>query len=299
MTENRLLEALRIEQPLQIVGTINAYSSLLAQDAGFRALYLSGSGVASASFGLPDLAMTTLTEIVSETRRITSVTKLPLLVDVDTGFGDLLSIRRMIKEMINSGASGIHIEDQVINKRCGHRLGKTLVSQDEMATRISTAIDARGKENLLIMARTDALTVEGLESTVERVRAYVKAGAEAVFLEAARDLSDYSVISDAVNVPVLANMTEFGISPLFSISQLKAHGVAMILYPLTAFRAMSYSAQRVYRLLREKGTQCSFIDELQTRAEFYRIIDYEWYEQQIDNPREKNHNDSKMDRTRE
>ena len=281
-TMNRLLAALERERPLQIAGAINAYAALLAQDAGFQALYLSGSGVASASFGLPDLAMTTLSEVVAETQRITSVTELPLLVDVDTGFGDGLGIGRMVREMTRAGAAGVHLEDQVAGKRCGHRLGKALVSSAEMEDRIGAAVAARGSGDLLIMARTDALAVEGLERAVERARAYAAAGADAIFFEAARALSEYASVAAAVAVPVLANMTEFGVSPLFTLAELRDHDVAMVLYPLTAFRAMSHAAQRAYRVLRAEGTQRPLLDELQPRGELYRVLNYEAYEQQMD-----------------
>ena len=279
---NRLLAALQRERPLQIAGAINAYAALLAQDAGFRALYLSGSGVASASFGLPDLAMTTLSEVVAETRRITAATDLPLLVDVDTGFGDGLGIGRTVRELTLAGAAGVHLEDQVAAKRCGHRLGKALVSGAEMEDRIRAAVAARGSGDLLIMARTDALAVEGLERAVERACAYAAAGADAIFFEAARELSEYARVAAAVAVPVLANMTEFGVSPLFTLSELREHGVAMVLYPLTAFRAMSHAAQRAYRVLRADGTQHSLLDELQPRSELYRVLNYAAYERQMD-----------------
>ena len=226
---NRLLAALERERPLQIAGAINAYAALLAQDAGFRALYLSGSGVASASFGLPDLAMTTLSEVVAETRRITAATDLPLLVDVDTGFGDGLGIARTVQEMMRAGAAGVHLEDQVAAKRCGHRLGKELVSGAEMEDRIRAAVAARGSDELLVMARTDALAVEGLERAVARARAYAAAGADAIFFEAAGELSQYARVAAAVGVPVLANMTEFGVSPLFTSGRVarawRVHGV--------------------------------------------------------------------------
>ena len=279
---NKLLAALERERPLQIAGAINAYAALLAQDAGFRALYLSGSGVASASFGLPDLAMTTLSEVVAETQRITAASDLPLLVDVDTGFGDGLGIARTVQEMTRAGAAGVHLEDQVAAKRCGHRLGKELVSRTEMEDRIRAAVAARGHGDLLVMARTDALAVEGLEPAVERARAYAAAGADAIFFEAAVELSQYARVAAAVGVPVLANMTEFGVSPLFTLAELRAHGVAMVLYPLTAFRAMSHAAQRAYRVLRERGTQRSLLAELQPRSELYRILDYEAYERRMD-----------------
>ena len=282
---NRLLAALQQERPLQIAGAVNAYAALLAQDAGFRALYLSGSGVASACFGLPDLALTTLSEVAAETRRITAATALPLLVDVDTGFGDGLGIARMVRELTRAGAAGVHLEDQVVDKRCGHRPGKDLVSGAEMEQRIAAAAAAaRGGDggSLLLMARTDALAAEGLEGAVERARAYAAAGADAIFLEAARELREYARVAAAVAVPVLANMTEFGVSPLFTLAQLRDHGVAMVLYPLTAFRAMSHAAQRVYRALRADGAQHAVLDELQPRREMYRVLNYEAYERRMD-----------------
>ena len=282
---NRLLAALQQERPLQIAGAVNAYAALLAQDAGFRALYLSGSGVASACFGLPDLALTTLSEVAAETRRITAATALPLLVDVDTGFGDGLGIARMVRELTRAGAAGVHLEDQVADKRCGHRPGKELVSGAEMEQRIAAAAAAaRGGDggSLLLMARTDALAAEGLEGAVERARAYAAAGADAIFLEAARELREYARVSAAVAVPVLANMTEFGVSPLFTLAQLRDHGVAMVLYPLTAFRAMSHAAQRVYRALRADGAQHAVLDALQPRREMYRVLNYEAYERRMD-----------------
>ena len=279
---NRLLAALQQERPLQIAGAVNAYAALLAQDAGFRALYLSGSGVASACFGLPDLALTTLSEVTAETRRITAATALPLLVDVDTGFGDGLGIARMVRELTGAGAAGVHLEDQVADKRCGHRPGKELVSGAEMEQRIAAAAAARGGGGLLLMARTDALAAEGLEGAVDRARAYAAAGADAIFFEAARELRQYARVAAAVGVPVLANMTEFGVSPLFTLAQLRDHGVAMVLYPLTAFRAMSHAAQRVYRALRADGAQHAVLDELQPRREMYRVLNYEAYERRMD-----------------
>ena len=279
---NELLAALEAERPLQIAGAINAYAALLAEDAGFRALYLSGAGVANAAFGLPDLAMTTLSEVVAEARRITAATGLPLLVDVDTGFGDGLAIERMVREMTTAGVAAVHLEDQVSAKRCGHRLGKALVSEAEMADRIAAAVAARGTGNLVIMARTDALAAEGLERAVQRCAAYAAAGADAIFFEAATGLDQYRRAADAAGVPILANMTEFGVSPLFTLDELGAHGVAMVLYPLTAFRAMSHAAQRAYRVLREQGGQHAVLGELQTRAELYRVLNYAAYEERMD-----------------
>jgi methylisocitrate lyase len=220
--------------------------------------------------------------VVAETRRITAATDLPLLVDVDTGFGDGLGIARTVREMTRAGAAGVHLEDQVAAKRCGHRLGKALVSGAEMEDRIRAAVAARGSGDLLIMARTDALAVEGLVPAVERARGYAAAGADAIFFEAARELGEYARVAAAVDVPLLANITEFGVSPLFTLAELHAHGVAMVLYPLTAFRAMSHAAQRAYRVLRAEGTQRSLLDELQPRSELYRVLNYEAYERQMD-----------------
>ena len=285
---NRFLEALEAERPLQIVGTINAYTALQARDVGFRCLYVSGAGVANAAFGLPDLAMTSLTEVATEVRRIVAVSDLPVLVDVDTGFGDGLGIGRTVDEMIHAGAAAIHIEDQVAEKRCGHRLGKALVDTAEMVDRLrsaTTAVEAArqhtGRE-LLIIARTDALADEGLDAAVARSQAYEAAGADAIFFEAATSLDDYAAAVTSLGVPVLANMTEFGVSPLLSRDQLAEAGVAMVLYPLTAFRAMSAAATSTYATIRAEGTQASIVGRLQTRADLYRLLGYEEYERRMD-----------------
>lgn len=273
---------------MQIVGAINAYTALLARDAGFRALYVSGAGVANAVFGLPDLAMTSLTEVATEVRRIAAASDLPLLVDVDTGFGDGLGIGRTVDEMIHAGAAAIHLEDQVAEKRCGHRLGKALVETAEMVDRLQAATAAvaaaqrRGRGDLAIVARTDALAGEGRDAAVARTRAYEVAGADAIFFEAATSLEDYAAAVAALRVPVLANMTEFGVSPLFSRAELDEVGVAMVLYPLTAFRAMSAAAVGAYAEIREKGTQAGVVDRLQTRAELYQVLGYEEYEGRMD-----------------
>lgn len=274
--------ALAEENPLQVVGTINAYSALLARRAGFRALYVSGAGVANASFGLPDLGMTTLSEVVEDTRRITAAVDLPVLVDVDTGFGGAFSIARTVREMIGAGAAAMHIEDQVQSKRCGHRPGKELVSSEEMCDRIKAAVDARTDPDFGIMARTDAHAVEGLDSALERSCRYVEAGADMIFAEALADLSEYRRFTETVGAPVLANLTEFGKTPLLTVEQLRETGVRMALYPLSAFRAMSEAARNVYIAIREKGSQESVVGSMQTRKELYEVLDYHAYEEKLD-----------------
>ncbi len=278
----RFREALAQEQPLQIVGTPNAYTALLAKQSGFTALYLSGAGVANLSFGLPDLALTHLGDVLEDARRITSVTSLPLLVDLDTGWGHAFTIERAIKEMSRAGVAAVHLEDQVQAKRCGHRPGKLLVDTAEMVDRLQAALAARLDSSLIIMARTDALAAEGLEKTIKRLSTYVEAGADMVFLEGARTLNDYRAITQVIQVPVLANMTEFGVSPLFTTQELAEVGVKMVLYPLTAFRAMSQAALKVFRSLREQGTQKNLLSEMQTREELYDILDYHRYEKFLD-----------------
>lgn len=277
-----LRTALCEEKPLQIAGVINAYAALMAEQSGFRALYLSGAGVANASYGLPDLGMTTLTDVLEDLRRITAATRLPLLVDVDTGWGHALMIGRTIREMSRAGAAGIHIEDQVAAKRCGHRPGKALISTAEMLDRIKAAVDARTDPDFVIMARTDAVAVEGLEAAVERACRYREAGADMLFPEALTELSHYRRFADVTGLPVLANMTEFGVTPLFGIEELAAAGVGMVLYPLSAFRAMSAAALRVYRAIREEGTQRSVVDSMQSRAELYDFLGYHGYERKLD-----------------
>jgi methylisocitrate lyase len=274
--------ALQTEKPLQIVGAINAYSAILAKSAGYRAIYLSGAGVANASYGLPDLGMTNLEEVLEDARRITSVVDLPLLVDVDTGWGDAVAIGRTVKEMIRANVAAIHIEDQVSTKRCGHRLGKAIVTQDDMVDRIKAAVDAKTDPDFIIMARTDAVAIEGMASAIERACRYVEAGADMIFPEALSSLEDYQQFVTAVGVPVLANITEFGNTPLLTIEELERVGVAMALYPLTAFRAMSAAALDVYKTVRAEGTQKSLLDKLQTREELYQYLDYEKYEKQMD-----------------
>jgi len=276
-------EALATESPLQIVGTINANHALLAERAGYRAIYLSGGGVAAGSLGLPDLGISTLEDVLVDVRRIVNVCKLPLLVDIDTGFGpSAFNISRTITSLISAGAAAAHIEDQVGAKRCGHRPNKELVSTSEMVDRVRAASDARGDNPFVIIARTDAIAGEGMDSAIERARAYVDAGADAIFPEAIRDLESYKKFTDALSVPVLANITEFGLTPLFSITELKSAGVDMALYPLSAFRAMNKAAENVYEVIRREGTQKSVIETMQTREELYERINYYEYEKSLD-----------------
>jgi len=279
---NSLQNALSHESPLQIVGTINAYTALLAELAGFHAIYLSGAGVANASYGLPDLGMTNLTDVAEDARRITSVSRLPLLVDVDTGFGNAFSIERTIKTMIDAGVSGVHLEDQVQAKRCGHRPKKEIVSPSEMCDRIKAALDANHTDYFTIMARTDALAIEGLDKTIERIHHYVETGAHMIFFEGATTLSEYLTVAKHSKVPVLANITEFGVTPLFTQDELKQAGIKLILYPLSAFRAMSKAAISVYETIRQKGTQQSLVEAMQTRDELYKVLHYYEYEQKLD-----------------
>lgn len=277
----RLRAAVEKETPLQVVGAINAYAAMMAEQTGFNALYLSGGGVANASYGLPDLGMTSLNDVLEDVRRITAATDLPLLVDADTGWGSAFNISRTIKEMMRAGAAGVHIEDQVAAKRCGHRPGKAIVSQNEMVDRIKAAVDARSND-FVIMARTDALAVEGMDSAIERAHACVEAGADMIFPEAMTDLEHYRTFVDAVNVPVLANITEFGATPLFTTDELASVGVSLVLYPLSAFRAMNAAALNVYQMLRKEGTQKRVIDTMQTRMELYDFLNYHSYEQKLD-----------------
>ena len=279
---SRFREALEAERPLQVVGAINAYTALLAERAGFRAIYLSGAGVANASFGLPDLAMTTLNDVCEDIRRIAGATDLPLLVDADTGWGGAFMIGRTVKEMTRAGAAGCHIEDQVGVKRCGHRPGKALVDTAEMADRIKAAVDGKDDDNFVVMARTDAHAVEGQQAALDRSAAYVEAGADMIFAEALTTLDEYRQFTSAIDVPVLANLTEFGKTPMFSTSDMAAAGIRMTLYPLSAFRAMSRAAEQVYRTLREDGTQENAIDTMQTRAELYDVLGYHEYEDKLD-----------------
>ena len=277
-------KALAEENPLQIVGAINANHALLAQRAGYRAIYLSGGGVAAGSMGLPDLGITTLEDVLTDVRRITNVCSLPLLVDADTGFGtSAFNIARTVKDLIKAGAAAMHIEDQVSAKRCGHRPNKEIVSTAEMVDRIKAAVDARTDENFSVMARTDAIAAEGIDAAIERVRAYIEAGADLVFPEAITTLEDYKKFSSAVSTPILANITEFGLTPLFTRDELAAQGVAMILFPLSAFRAMNKAAENVYQAIRRDGTQSGVINTMQTREELYQSIDYYKYEEALDN----------------
>jgi methylisocitrate lyase len=279
----RFREALSQEKPLQIVGTINANHALMAKRVGYRAIYLSGGGVAAGSLGMPDLGISNLDDVLTDIRRITDVCDLPLLVDVDTGFGaSAFNVARTTRSLIKFGAAAMHIEDQVGAKRCGHRPGKELVAKEEMVDRIKAAVDARTDPSFAIMARTDALANEGLERAIERMKAYVDAGADMAFPEAITDLPMYRKVADAVKVPILANITEFGKSPLFTVEELRSAGVAMILYPLTAFRAMNKAALKVYETLREAGTQKNVIGDMQTREELYDILNYHSYEKKLD-----------------
>jgi len=268
--------------PLQIVGTVNAYSSLLAEKKGHKAIYLSGGGVAASSMGIPDLGITTLQDVLIDVERITSVCELPLVVDADTGWGGAFNISRMVKSMIISGAAGIHIEDQIEQKRCGHRPNKELVSSEEMQNRIKAATDAKTDHDFMIMARTDAIANEGLNSALDRAASYVEAGADAIFAEAVTEIHDYKRFSEDLNVPILANITEFGKTPLFSKEELKEAGIDMILYPLSAFRAMSKIAEEVYEEILKKGTQQALIDRMQTRDELYEVLDYHSFEKKLD-----------------
>lgn len=278
----RLRSAVERERPLQVAGTINAYAALLAERAGFQAVYLSGAGVANAAFGLPDLGMTSLTEVCEEVRRITAATRLPLLVDADTGWGHAFTIARTTRELIRAGAGGMHLEDQVAAKRCGHRPGKALVSIAEMADRIKAAVDGRIDPHFVIMARTDAHASEGAERAIERAHAYVAAGADMIFAEALHTLEEYRAFTRAVRVPVLANITEFGKTPLFTVEDLRGVDVGLVLYPLSAFRAMSAAALQVYTAIRQHGGQESVLPLMQTRAELYEVLGYHDYERKLD-----------------
>ena len=279
---SRFRLALSQEKPLQIVGTINAYSALLAEHADFHALYLSGGGVANASYGLPDLGMTTRDNVLEDVRRITDTVNLPLLVDIDTGWGNAFNIARTIRDMSKAGAAAVHIEDQVQSKRCGHRPGKEVVSADEMVDRIKAAVDAKDTSSFIIMARTDALQSEGLDAAIQRVHQYVNAGADMIFFEGVRELSQYQALTEQCKVPVLANITEFGMTPLFTKEELARVGVSMILYPLNAFPPMSKAALDVYQTIRTMGTQKSVIDKMQTRDQLYDFLNYHAYEKKLD-----------------
>jgi methylisocitrate lyase len=275
--------AVNQEKPLQVVGAINAYAARLAERSGFRALYVSGGGVAAGSLGVPDLGISTMEDVLTDVRRITDITDLPLLVDIDTGWGSAFNIARTIKSMIKSGAAAVHIEDQVQAKRCGHRPGKSVVSKDEMADRIKAAVDARTDPAFVIMARTDAFAVEGLQAAIDRSCACVDAGADMIFPEALTDLSMYIEFARAVKVPVLANITEFGSTPLYTVEELREADVSIVLYPLSAFRAMSKAALTVYDTIRREGTQKNVVDLMQTRAELYENLEYHAFERKLDN----------------
>ncbi|MEZ7493097.1 methylisocitrate lyase [Pseudoalteromonas distincta] len=275
--------AIANNRPLQVVGTINAYTAMMAEKMGHQAIYLSGAGVANASFGMPDLGMTSLDNVLEDIRRITGASDLPLLVDADTGWGGAFNIARTVKEMTKAGAAGFHIEDQVAQKRCGHRPNKEIVSQGEMVDRIKAAVDAKTDSDFYIMARTDAFQKEGLNAAIDRAAACVEAGADAIFAEAVHDLADYQAFSKAINVPILANITEFGQTPIYTKEQLSDVGVEMVLYPLSAFRAMNKAALNVYSAILNEGSQQSQIENMQTRSELYDFLDYHTYENTLDN----------------
>ena len=276
-------QAIANNKPLQVVGTVNAYCAMMAEKTGHQALYLSGAGVSNASYGMPDLGMTSLDNVLEDIRRITSATDLPLLVDADTGWGGAFNIARTVKEMTKAGAAGFHIEDQVAQKRCGHRPNKEIVSKDEMVDRIKAAVDAKTDSDFYIMARTDAFQKEGLNAAIDRAAACVEAGADAIFAEAVHDLADYQAFAKALNVPILANITEFGQTPLYTTEQLSEVGVEIVLYPLSAFRAMNKAALNVYSSILSEGSQQSQVDNMQTRAELYEFLDYHSYENTLDN----------------
>lgn len=278
----RFRAAVAEDPPLQLPGTVNAYCALLAERAGFSAIYLSGAGVANASFGMPDLAMTTLSEVIDDARRITAATPLPLLVDADTGFGGAFNIARTTRELIRAGVAGMHLEDQALAKRCGHRPNKAIVATEEMCDRLKAAVDARADDDFVVMARTDAFAREGLAAAVDRALAYQAAGADMIFAEALATLDDYRAFCQALDVPVLANLTEFGVTPNFTVAELRAVGIKLVLYPLSAFRAMSRAAEQVYRAIIQDGTQRAVIDSMQTRAELYDVLDYHAYENKLD-----------------
>ena len=283
----KLQQAMREEQPLQMVGTINAYSALLAKNAGFKAIYLSGAGVANHSLGLPDLAMTTLNDVCEDIRRISYSCDLPLIADADTGWGNAFMVARTVKEMRKAGASGCHIEDQVASKRCGHRPGKEIVSVNEMNDRIKAAVDAR-EDDFTIIARTDALAVEGLEKSIDRARTYIDSGADIIFAEALTDLDQYKTFTDSINAPVLANLTEFGMTPLYTVEEMRDVGVEIILYPLSAARSMANAAMKTYEAIKQDGTQKNQIENMQTRIDLYKTLNYEAYEAKVDKALGKN-----------
>lgn len=278
----KLRAAVSEERPLQVAGAINAYHARMAERVGYRALYLSGGGLAAASLGVPDLGISTLEDVLTDVRRVTDVCSLPLLVDIDTGFGGAFNIARSIRALIKAGAAGCHIEDQVGAKRCGHRPGKAIVSSEEMGDRIKAAVDARTDDSFVIMARTDALANEGLNAALDRAEACVEAGADMIFPEAVTELAQYAAFAERTRVPVLANITEFGVTPLFTIDELRSAGVSLALYPLSAFRAMNAAALRVYETIRRDGTQRNVLDTMQTREELYDFLGYHAFEQKLD-----------------
>ena len=278
----RCRELVEQNNPLQVVGTVNAYSAIMAEKIGHKAIYLSGGGVAACSLGVPDLGISTMHDVLLDASRITDATELPLLVDIDTGWGGSFNIARCIREMTRAGVAAVHIEDQVMQKRCGHRPNKAIVSQQEMVDRIKAAVDAKTDENFVVMARTDALAVEGMDAAVERALACVEAGADMIFPEAINTLDQYRTFTEAVNVPCLANITEFGATPLFTAEELASVGIRMQLFPLSAFRAMSKAAENVYRNILANGTQQSTVDSMQTRMELYDYLGYHEYEQKLD-----------------
>lgn len=278
----KFYEALLKEKPLQIVGTINAYAAMMAEESGFKALYISGAGVANASYGLPDLGITERADVLEDVRRITGATTLPVLVDIDTGWGNAFGIERTIREMIKAGVAAVHIEDQVQSKRCGHRPNKALTTTSEMVDRIKAAVDAKTDSKFVVMARTDAFANEGMARAIERAQAYVEAGADMIFAEALTELTQYQEFCSAVNIPVLANITEFGVTPLFTVQELAQVGVKMVLYPLSAFRAMNAAALNVYQTIRKNGSQQAVVANMQTRKELYHFLGYEEYEKKLD-----------------
>ena len=278
----RFRQALREESPLQVMGTVNAYAAMMAKQVGYRAIYLSGAGVANYSYGLPDLGITSLEDVLIDVRRITAAVDTPLLVDIDTGWGGVFNIGRTIKEMIKAGAAAVHIEDQVAQKRCGHRPNKEIVAIDEMVDRVKAAVDAKTDAEFVVMARTDSLQKEGLNGVIDRISAYVEAGADAIFAEAMTDITMYRKVCDAVNVPVLANITEFGDTPYYTTQELGEQGIAMVLYPLSATRAMQKAALAVYESVRKEGTQVNVLDLMQKRKELYEFLSYHSYEDKID-----------------
>ncbi|MFZ5560453.1 MAG: methylisocitrate lyase [Pseudomonadota bacterium] len=278
----RFRRALREEKPLQVMGTVNAYAAMMATRVGYRAIYLSGAGVANYSCGLPDLGITSLEDVLTDVRRITAAVETPLLVDIDTGWGGAFNIGRTLREMIKAGAAAVHIEDQVAQKRCGHRPNKEIVPVDEMVDRVKAAADAKFDPDFVLMARTDALQKEGLQGVIDRACAYVEAGADAIFAEAMTDITMYKTVCDAVKVPVLANITEFGDTPYYTTQQLGEQGIAMVLYPLSATRAMQKAALAVYEAVRKEGTQVNVLDLMQKRKELYEFLNYHAYEDKID-----------------